>query len=61
MSVCTGFVLFGVIVVQEGFTYSLSKRLPGLTLVGLLVTTGLQLFFFGFTLQLLKQIKRRVD
>jgi len=56
-----GFVVFGAIVAQEGFTYRLADRLPGLTLVGLLITTGLQLFFFGFVLQLLKQIKQRIN
>ena len=35
--------------------------MPGLLLVALLVMSGLQLFFFGFVLQLLKQIKRNVD
>lgn len=54
-----GFVVFGIILVQEGFTYSLADRLPGLTFVALLITTGLQLFFFGFILQLLKQIKKQ--
>ena len=56
-----GFIVFGVILAQEGFTYALGNRLPGLTLVGLLITTGLQLFFFGFVLQLLKLIKQRID
>jgi len=59
-SITLAFVCFGVILIQEGFTYALADRLPGLTLVGLLVTTGLQFFFFGFVLQLLKQIKQRV-
>ena len=35
--------------------------MPGLLLIALLVMSGLQLFFFGFVLQLLKQIKRNVD
>jgi glycosyltransferase involved in cell wall biosynthesis len=61
LSFFSGFLFFGVILVQEGFRYAFANRLPGLTLVALLVTTGLQLFFFGFVLQLLKQIKRRVD
>jgi glycosyltransferase involved in cell wall biosynthesis len=61
VSFLSGFLVFGVILAQEGFSYSLADRIPGLTLVALLVTTGLQLFFFGFILQLLKQIKRRVD
>jgi len=60
VSVALAFAGFGIILVQEGFTYALANRLPGLTLVGLLVTTGLQFFFFGFVLQLLKQIKQRV-
>jgi len=60
VSIALAFVGFGIILVQEGFTYALGNRLPGLTLVGLLVTTGLQFFFFGFMLQLLKQIKQRV-
>jgi len=61
ISFVAGFLFFGVILVQEGFQYAFTNRIPGLTLVALLVTTGLQLFFFGFILQLLKQIKRRVD
>lgn len=60
-SFISGLLFFLVILAQEGFTYALGNRLPGLTLVALLVTTGLQLFFFGFVLQLLKQINRRVD
>lgn len=61
ISFVAGFIFFGVILAQEGFRYAFTDRIPGLTLVALLVTTGLQLFFFGFILQLLKQIKRRVD
>jgi len=60
LAITLAFVIFTVILAQEGFTYALADRLPGLTLVGLLVTTGLQFFFFGFVLQLLKQIKQRV-
>jgi len=60
LAISLAFVIFAVILAQEGFTYALADRLPGLTLVGLLVTTGLQFFFFGFVLQLLKQIKQRV-
>jgi len=61
ISFISGFLYFGVILVQEGFRYAFTNRVPGITLVALLITTGLQLFFFGFILQLLKQIKRRVD
>jgi len=60
LAITLAFAIFAVILVQEGFTYALADRLPGLTLVALLVTTGLQFFFFGFVLQLLKQIKQRV-
>lgn len=54
-----GILFFVVILIQEGFSYSLADRLPGLTLVALLITTGLQLFFFGLVLQFLKQIKKQ--
>ncbi|MDA0237378.1 MAG: glycosyltransferase family 2 protein [Proteobacteria bacterium] len=59
LSFLGGILFFGVILAQEGFTYSLADRLPGLTLVALLITTGLQLFFFGLVLQFLKQIKKQ--
>jgi hypothetical protein len=56
-----GLGVFGAVLIQEGFTYRLGHRLPALTLTALAITTGLQLFFFGFVLQLLKQIKRAAD
>jgi glycosyltransferase involved in cell wall biosynthesis len=56
-----GLGVFGAVLIQEGFTYQLGHRLPALTLTALAITTGLQLFFFGFVLQLLKQIKRAAD
>ena len=55
-----GFLYFAVMVLQEGL-FNLGSRVPGLLFVALLVMSGLQLFFFGFVLQLLKQIKRNVD
>jgi hypothetical protein len=55
------FAFFLGLLVQEGFTYKLAHRLPALVLIALLITTGLQLFFFGFVLQLLQQIKRNID
>jgi hypothetical protein len=61
VAVFLGFAMFFGILVQEGFTYKLGHRLPAILLVALSITTGLQLFFFGFVLQLLKQIKRNVD
>ena len=55
------FATFIIVLIQQGFTLQLAPRLPALVLVALFITTGLQLFFFGFVLQLLKQIKRNVD
>ena len=55
-----GFLYFAVMVLQEGL-FNLGSRVRGLLFVALLVMSGLQLFFFGFVLQLLKQIKRNVD
>ena len=60
LSILAGFLYFAIIVLQEGL-FNLGSRVPGLLLVALLVMSGLQLFFFGFVLQLLKQIKRNVD
>jgi glycosyltransferase involved in cell wall biosynthesis len=59
--VAAGFIYFGVVVVEEGFTLAMGHRTPAFILIALLVSTGLQLFFFGFMLQLLNQIKRTVD
>lgn len=60
-AVISGFLAFLFVLIQEGFTYRLGHRVPAFLLIALLITTGLQLFFFGFVLQLLKQIKRNVD
>ena len=51
---------FAILLAQEGL-FNIGNRLSGLLLVALLVMSGMQLFFFGFVLQLLKQIKRNVD
>lgn len=53
-------VMFLVVVGQQQ-TLSFAERTPSIVLVALLFTTGLQLFFFGFVLQLLKQIKKNID
>lgn len=53
-----GLAVFAIVILQEGLTLRLGHRLPALTLTGLLITTGAQLFFFGLVLQLLKQINR---
>lgn len=55
------FLVFAFIFVEEGFTFALGHRTPALILVALMVMTGLQLLFFGFSFQLLKQIKRSLD
>jgi glycosyltransferase involved in cell wall biosynthesis len=59
LSMIGGVLYFAIILAQEGL--NIGSRVPGLLLVALLVMSGLQLFFFGFVLQLLKQIKRNVD
>lgn len=55
------FLVFATIFVQEGFTLALGNRTPALILIALMVMSGLQLLFFGFSFQLLKQIKRSID
>lgn len=59
--VAAAFLYFAVVFVQEGFTFRLAHRTPAFILIALLVSTGLQFFFFGFILQLINQIKRTVD
>ncbi len=60
LSIVAGVLYFVVLLAQEGLL-GIGNRLSGLLLVALLVMSGMQLFFFGFVLQLLKQIKRNVD
>jgi glycosyltransferase involved in cell wall biosynthesis len=60
--VMSGFLLFLAVLVEEGFRVKgIGHRAPAFMLIGLLVSTGVQFFFFGFVLQLLKQIKKNVD
>jgi glycosyltransferase involved in cell wall biosynthesis len=61
LAIAGAFALFLAVFIEEGLTLRLAHRMPALLLVALLVITGLQLFFFGFVLQLLKQIKKAVD
>lgn len=61
LSVGAAFAIFLAVFIEEGLTLRLAHRTPALLLVALLFTTGLQLFFFGFVLQLLKQLKKSVD
>ena len=46
---------------QEDFSFRLGNRTPALILVALMIISGIQLFFFGFILQLMNQIKRSID
>jgi len=55
------FLVFGLVFVEEGFTLALGHRTPALIMIALMVMAGLQMLFFGFSFQLLKQIKRAVD
>lgn len=59
--IATAFVYFFYIFASEGFTFAMGNRTPAFILIALLVSTGLQLFFFGFTLQLIYQMKRSID
>ncbi|MBL4888935.1 MAG: glycosyltransferase family 2 protein [Candidatus Lindowbacteria bacterium] len=60
--VATSMLYFSFIFYQESFSIvGLIDRIPALLAVVLLSTTGIQLFFFGFILQLLKNIKYQVD
>lgn len=60
--VMSGFLLFLAVLIEEGFRIKgIGHRAPAFMLIGLLVSTGVQFFFFGFVLQLLKQIKKNVD
>ena len=53
---------FFFITVQAGFEVKqMFTRLPSFVLIALLVMVGVQLFSFGFTVQLTKDIKSRVD
>ena len=55
------FLVFAWVFVDEGFTLMLGHRTPALIMIALMIMAGLQLMFFGFSFQLLKQIKRAVD
>lgn len=59
--VAVALLYFAYVVVSEGFTLAMGHRTPAFILIALLISVGMQLFFFGFMLQLLNQIKRTVD
>lgn len=47
---------------QASFQFkAMFSRLPSFLLIALLTLTGIQLFFFGFVLELIKDIKYRID
>jgi glycosyltransferase involved in cell wall biosynthesis len=53
---------FAFISYQASFQFKdMFSRLPSFLLIALLVLTGLQLFFFGFLIELIKEIKYRID
>lgn len=64
-----GIILFSIAVIyfsfiswQAAFDFkSMFSRLPSFILIALLVLVGIQLFFFGFILQIIKDIKYRID
>jgi glycosyltransferase involved in cell wall biosynthesis len=59
--IATSFIFFLSIIYKAVFeNVELHSRLPGFILITLLVTTGINFFFFGFILQLLKQIKQQI-
>jgi glycosyltransferase involved in cell wall biosynthesis len=47
---------------QASFQFKeMFQRLPSFLLIALLVLAGIQLFFFGFTIEMIKNIKYRLD
>jgi glycosyltransferase involved in cell wall biosynthesis len=60
--ILSAFLYFGIISWQAGFRLkAMFSRLPSFVLIALLVTVGLQLFMFGFLVELLKNMKARLD
>lgn len=52
---------FLVVWAQEHFSLAMGNRTPAFILIALMIISGIQLFFFGFILQLLNQTKRSID
>jgi glycosyltransferase involved in cell wall biosynthesis len=60
--IASAFVYFGLVSWQSGFHFkTMFSRLPSFVLIALLIIVGLQLFMFGFLVELIKNIKARVD
>lgn len=49
------------LVVDEGIGPGLFRRITGFIFIAVMALSGMQMFFFGFVLQLLKQIKKNQD
>lgn len=59
--IAVSILYFFLILYKAAFiNVDLQERIPGFILITLLMTTGINFFFFGFILQLLKQIKQQV-
>lgn len=59
--VALAFLFFLGVAGQEGFSLkNMGGRTPAFILIALLVITGVQMFFFGFVLQLLKQMNKNL-
>jgi hypothetical protein len=53
---------FGIVLAEAGFNIkALGDRVPALVWITLMMSVGFQCFFFGFILQLLKEMKYRLD
>ncbi len=60
--VALALLYFFVILAEAGFNpKNTFTRLPALVFITMLISLGFQFFFFGLVLQLIKQIKYRVD
>ncbi|MBI4010073.1 MAG: glycosyltransferase family 2 protein [Candidatus Aenigmarchaeota archaeon] len=57
-----GFIGFWFVFYQESFSIQhLVNRMPALTLISLLLSVGLQMFFFGFLLNIITDMKNKLD
>ena len=55
-------IYFLIISWQASFDFkTMFGRLPSFVLIGVLIIAGIQLFFFGFIIQMIKNIKYRLD
>ncbi len=60
--IMTALIYFGIIWFEAGFDIKhMFTRLPSFIFISLFIMAGIQLFFFGFILQLLKEIRYEVN